>query len=215
MYVGTGRYLGASDVNDQSQQSLYAIVDQMNATGIGNARSETTCPLVKQTLTIINSNTRSTSTLPVDFASKCGWFLDFNPANATPGERVNVDPKLQLGMLAVATNIPEQSVCTVGGTSFLYFLDYQSGTFAPTAAGQVAGQRGGQLHRGGHQHLPAAGRPHGDDGDDVGRQAPGVRRSAPAEPRERRQARDVEGTAELSARTISGARPPAGRFFSW
>ena len=140
VYVGTGRYLGVSDVNDTSQQSLYAIVDQMNATGIGNARTETSCPLVQQSLTIINSTTRSTSTLPVDFASKCGWFIDFNPANASPGERVNIDPKLQLGILAVATNIPQNSVCTVGGSSFLYFFDYSTGTFVATSSGQVAGQ---------------------------------------------------------------------------
>ena len=68
-------------MNDQNQQSLYAIVDQLNATGIGNARTETSCPLVQQTLTVLDANTRSTSTLPVDLASKCGWYLDFNPAN--------------------------------------------------------------------------------------------------------------------------------------
>jgi type IV pilus assembly protein PilY1 len=143
IYVGTGRYLGASDVNDQNQQSLYAIVDQLNATGLGNVRSETTCPLVQQTITVQGVNSRTTTTLPVDFASKCGWFLDFNPGNDSPGERVNVDPKLQLGVLAVATNIPEQSVCTVGGSSFLYFFDYTTGTFVATAAGGVAGTRVG------------------------------------------------------------------------
>ncbi len=139
VFVGTGRYLGASDVNDQGQQSLYGIVDRLNATGIGNARTETTCPLVQQTLQVGGNNTRTTSNLPVSLSTNCGWFLDFNPANSTPGERVNVDPKLQLGVLAVATNIPEQSVCTVGGSSFLYFFDYTTGSAVPTAAGGVAG----------------------------------------------------------------------------
>ena len=143
IYVGTGRYLGGSDVNDQNQQSLYAIVDQLNATGIGDARTETSCPLVQQSLTVLDANTRSTSTLPVDLASNCGWFLDFNPANSSPGERVNVDPKLQLGVLAVATNIPEKSVCTVGGSSFLYFFDYTTGQFVSTSTGSVAGSRVG------------------------------------------------------------------------
>lgn len=143
VYVGTGRYLGASDVSDTNQQSLYAIVDQLSATGIGNARTETTCPLVQQSLTVIDTNTRSTSTLPVDLASKCGWYLDFNPAGSSPGERVNIDPKLQLGVLAVATNIPENSVCTVGGSSFLYFFDYSTGQFVSTSTGAVAGSRVG------------------------------------------------------------------------
>jgi type IV pilus assembly protein PilY1 len=142
IYVGTGRYLGATDLTDLGQQSLYAIVDNLTATGLGNARTETTCPLVQQSLTVINVNTRSTSTLPVNLASKCGWFLDFNPVGGnTPGERVSVDPKLQLGVLAVATNIPEVSVCSVGGTSFLYFFDYTTGQFVSTSVGAVAGQR--------------------------------------------------------------------------
>jgi type IV pilus assembly protein PilY1 len=141
VYVGTGRYLGSPDVSDQNQLSLYAIVDQLQATGLGDARTETSCPLVQQTITVLNANTRSTSTLPVDLASKCGWFLDFNPANQTPGERVNVDPKLQLGVLAVATNIPENSVCVVGGSSFIYFFDYATGQFVSTSSGQVAGTR--------------------------------------------------------------------------
>jgi type IV pilus assembly protein PilY1 len=146
IYVGTGRYLGASDVTDLNQQSLYAIVDQLQATGIGNARTETTCPLVQQSLTVVNVNTRSTSQLPVNLTTQCGWFLDFNPADSsgvktTPGERVSVDPKLQLGVLAVATNIPENSVCTVGGSSFLYFFDYTTGQFVSTSSGSVAGSR--------------------------------------------------------------------------
>ena len=142
VYVGTGRYLGSSDLTDLNQQSLYAIVDQLTGTGLGNARTETTCPLVQQSLTVINVNTRSTSTLPVDLTTRCGWFLDFNPTGGnTPGERVSVDPKLQLGVLAVATNIPDSSVCSVGGSSFLYFFDYSTGQFVSTSTGNVAGQR--------------------------------------------------------------------------
>jgi len=142
IYVGTGRYLGSSDLTDLNQQSLYAIVDQLTGTGLGNARTETTCPLVQQSLTVINVNTRSTSTLPVDLTTRCGWFMDFNPTGGnTPGERVSVDPKLQLGVLAVATNIPDNSVCSVGGSSFLYFFDYSTGQFVSTSTGNVAGQR--------------------------------------------------------------------------
>lgn len=143
VFVGTGRYLGASDVGSPplQQQSFYALRDDLNATSLGDVHSATTC-LVKQTLTVIDQNTRSTSQQPVDLGAKCGWYLDFSPGTfAGDGERVNVDPKLQLGVLAVATNIPEQSVCTVGGSSFLYFFDYTTGQFVSTMTGQVAGQR--------------------------------------------------------------------------
>jgi type IV pilus assembly protein PilY1 len=140
VFVATGRYLGASDLNDTSQESVYAIRDDLAATGVGNPRSSS-CPFVQQTLSVINANTRTTSTAPVDFSKQCGWFLDFNPAGASPGERVNVDPQLQLGVLALATNIPEKSVCTVGGSSFIYFLDYGTGRFVSTSLNGVAGTK--------------------------------------------------------------------------
>ncbi|HXS51866.1 MAG TPA: PilC/PilY family type IV pilus protein [Usitatibacter sp.] len=143
VFVGTGRYLGASDVGapPQPQQSFYALRDDLDATPLGDVHATGSC-LVKQTLTVIDQNTRSTSQQPVDLGTNCGWFLDFSPGSfAGDGERVNVDPKLQLGVLAVATNIPEDSVCTVGGSSFLYFFDYTTGQFVSTMTGQVAGQR--------------------------------------------------------------------------
>src|SRR5579862_731762 len=142
IYVGTGRYLGATDLSDLNQQSLYAIVDKLTGTGIGNARTETTCPLVFQSLIVQDANHRTSQTNPVDLTTKCGWYVDFNPTGGnTPGERVNVDPKLQLGVLAVVTNIPDSSVCTVGGSSFLYFFDYSRGSFVSTSVNQVTGFR--------------------------------------------------------------------------
>jgi len=140
VFVATGRYLGATDLNDGSQQSVYAIRDDLAATGVGNPRTSS-CPFVQQTLSIIDANTRTTSHNPVDFSKQCGWFLDFNPASASPGERVNLDPQLQLGVLALATNIPEKSICTVGGSSFIYFLDFASGGFVSTSLNGVAGQK--------------------------------------------------------------------------
>jgi type IV pilus assembly protein PilY1 len=144
IFVGTGRYLGATDLADTTQQSLYGIEDLGAA--YGNPRSSSLCRFVSQTLTAIDPSTRTTSNNSVNWAlsagpsNTCGWYLDFNIA-ATPGERVNVDPSLQLGVLTVATNIPENSVCTVGGSSFLYFFDYAKGTFVSTATGQVAGTK--------------------------------------------------------------------------
>jgi type IV pilus assembly protein PilY1 len=127
VYIGTGRYLGASDVADTGQQSLYAVKDDLTATGIGNAN--TAACMVSQTLSVLDANTRVvTSNNAVDLNVKCGWRLNFNPGNTTPGERVNVDMKLQLGVLGLITNIPENSICTIGGSSFIYFFDFAKGT---------------------------------------------------------------------------------------
>jgi type IV pilus assembly protein PilY1 len=144
LFVGTGRYLGTTDLADTTQQTLYGLED--TGTAYGNPRSSTVCRFIGQTLTAPTTTTRTTSNTNVPWSTSagasntCGWYLDFNIA-ATPGERINLDPSLQLGVLAVATNIPEQSVCTVGGSSYLYFFDYSKGTFVSTATGQVAGTK--------------------------------------------------------------------------
>jgi type IV pilus assembly protein PilY1 len=127
VYVGTGRYLGASDLTDTGQQTLYGIKDDLTATSAGTPHSNA-C-FVQQTLGVVDANTREiASPLPVDLSTKCGWFIDFNPSSSSPGERINVDMKLQLGVLGVITNIPENSACKVGGSSFIYFFDYADGS---------------------------------------------------------------------------------------
>jgi type IV pilus assembly protein PilY1 len=148
VYVGTGRYLGASDLADPAtltppeqwayQQSLYAIKDRNVA--LGNVR--TSSPgLVQQTLTTTSLTTRSTSSNAVDWSGKDGWYVDFNPGNASPGERVNLDPQLVLGTLLVGTAVPNNSVCSVGGDSWLYQFNYQSGAFIASAPNSVVGQK--------------------------------------------------------------------------
>lgn len=130
VYVGTGRYIGPTDLLDQGQQSLYAIKDRLDATPLGNPRTTTPCAFTPQIMTASGSDIREVlSPTPVDVASAttCGWYVDFNPGNNSPGERVNIDMRLQLGVLSVVANIPEQSVCSIGGYSFLYFFDFAGG----------------------------------------------------------------------------------------
>jgi type IV pilus assembly protein PilY1 len=149
VFVGTGRYLGSSDVLNTTQQSVYAIKDPLDAAGVGDVRNSPvasctgTNKFVKQSLVVSGTDTFTVTNNPVDFGINCGWYLDFSAAPNPAGERVNVDPKLQLGVLAVATNIPEKSICTVGGTSWLYFFDYRgySGSLEnpPAVVGQKIG----------------------------------------------------------------------------
>ncbi|MEO5692232.1 MAG: PilC/PilY family type IV pilus protein [Usitatibacter sp.] len=145
VFVGTGKYLGASDLSDLNQQSLYAIRDDLTAAGVGDVRNSPVAPCTfrKQTLNVINANSRSVTGTAVDMslAAGCGWYIDFNPANSTPGERMNIAPKLQLGVLVAGTNIPEKSICTLGGSSFLYFFDYQQGLAVNPVPGTTVGQR--------------------------------------------------------------------------
>jgi type IV pilus assembly protein PilY1 len=148
VYVGTGRYLGPDDLADPAtlspalpwayQQSLYAIKDRSIA--LGNVRSSSP-GLVQQTLTTTSDTTRSTSSKAVDWTGKDGWYIDFNPGNASPGERVNIDPQLIQGTLILATAVPNNSVCKIGGDSWFYQFDYKAGTFVASAQGGVVGQK--------------------------------------------------------------------------
>jgi len=145
VYVGTGRYMGEDDLQDPAtltpaqpfayQQSIYGIKDR-NVT-YANFR---TGSVVVNTL-IDQGTTRTTSNNPVNWTTQDGWYLDFNPGGTSPGERVNLDPQLVQGTLAVVTNVPNNTACTIGGDSWVYFFDYKNGTFVSSATASVAGTK--------------------------------------------------------------------------
>ncbi|MDB5772916.1 MAG: pilY1 [Burkholderia sp.] len=139
--IATGRYLGASDLSDTRQNSVYTIRDDLTATGHGKVRTAEV--LVKQSFSTVagNEGRRTTTTLPVDWTGKAGWYLDLNAENKSPGERVNVDMRQQLGLLTFAGNVPDTDACSVGGYTWLYWLDYKTGQFVKGAENATAGKR--------------------------------------------------------------------------
>lgn len=142
VFVGTGRYLGVTDLVDPAtlglpyayQQSVYAIKD--SGVAHGNFRAS---GAIQQTITQLSPTTRTVSSRPVDWTAVTGWYVDLNPGNLSPGERVNVDPQLVLGTLLVATNVPNSNACSVGGDSWLYQFNFSTGSYVPTAPSQVLG----------------------------------------------------------------------------
>lgn len=147
VFVGTGRYLGVGDISDASEQSIYAIKDGLTGTGIGNVRSST---MLQRTLAQTTGSVsgafagrtiRTVTGQTMTWSTRDGWYLDLNPGNASPGERVNVDMTLQFNTLTVPTNVPAESACDVGGYGFLYFLDINSGLNLSTATEGMAGVR--------------------------------------------------------------------------
>jgi type IV pilus assembly protein PilY1 len=153
VFVGTGRYLGATDLASTQQQSFYAIKDALNASSLGSPRSggslfvaqtetTTTCPSGTSTsICTAGQSVRTSSSNPVSFATDNGWYLDFPDS----GERDNSDPTLALGTLAFNTNVPNSSACTVGGYSYRYFLNYCTGAPVSTAGTVVAVTLGNAL----------------------------------------------------------------------
>jgi len=128
--VGTGRYLGTSDLGDKSVQSLYVLHEKLDNTDLGNLRGHS--GMVRQTM---NSSHVSPTTQRVDWDSKVGWFIDFDQ---TAGERVNVEMDLQLnpGMITLATTVPTPTPCSPGGTSWLYFFRLDTGTLLASEESQ-------------------------------------------------------------------------------
>lgn len=118
--VATGRYLGTGDVGDTALQSIYTFKDDLSATGLGSLRSN--AGMVQQTLKADRSGLDNGAT--INWGSQKGWYVDLG---LTAGERVNVDFDQQLNQLIVASNIPQPTVCSPGGSSWLYYLDVGSG----------------------------------------------------------------------------------------
>jgi type IV pilus assembly protein PilY1 len=156
LYVGTGRYLGNPDLEDQGagesawQHSLYAFIDCGTACPTGSLRSDAN--MKARTLTSISPTERGVAELPADGTLDVdwtlpsgGWYIDFNPTfggvEQSPGEGVNiVDPRLVLGTLVVTTNAPSAGgTCAVGGTSYFYNFDFKTGDPVSTSPNGVVG----------------------------------------------------------------------------
>jgi type IV pilus assembly protein PilY1 len=136
IFVGTGRFLGVSDKGDTSKQSIYAIADDL----AGNTPVTDRTPLVQQTITAIDSTSRTVSSVNVvDWtnASVRGWFIDL----PDKGERVSVDPQLQLGTLVIGSNVPSTDTCVACGTAWINTFDFRTGGYVAGATGNAVSQK--------------------------------------------------------------------------
>ena len=153
VYVGTGKFLGVTDISDTQFQSFYAVIDSGGSTTLTTPRTtgsgfvkqvltNGTCPMGAPASVCTQGQTVRTSTSnPVDWTLNKGWYMDFLGA----GERASTDPSLGLGTLLFTTNLPSLtsgSVCgdpsTSGAKSFLYALNYKTGGAVSNSSG-VAG----------------------------------------------------------------------------
>ena len=135
VYVGTGKYIGATDLTHTATQSVYALKDPLTNAPLGDVRANST--VVAQTFSEAGLNLpRTVTNLAVNWVSGNGWRVDL----LSPGERVNVDMQLLYNTLTFASNIPSNDVCTIGGSSYLYQLDIGTGSIPSTATSTVAGR---------------------------------------------------------------------------
>lgn len=159
VYVGTGRYLGASDVGTTVQNSFYAIKDDLTTTTtynsprtyssfIGQRTVDSVCPPGTDVLIclpgqVVRTVTQVTGAASDSLKNMNGWYVDFP---ATSNEIEFTDPKLTLGTLAFSTSVPRaptSQVCTPKtgaseGDAFGYMLDYLTGGVVGTTSGVIA-----------------------------------------------------------------------------
>lgn len=128
VYFGTGSYFADGDnvVGSSPQlQRFYGVLDA----GATVAMSQ----LVAQTVTnegVSNSKRyRVTSTNPVSYATKKGWYLNLQSPGAAngAGERVVSSALLRAGRVIFSTLTPSVDPCDYGGKSWLMELDAISG----------------------------------------------------------------------------------------
>lgn len=146
IFVGTGRYLGVSDLSDATTQSIYAIKDRLSASDFGNPRlvannfvqqtlSNGTCP-ANSAICSPGSPIRSNGNpQAVDLLEKNGWYVDLPSTR----ERVTNEPVLVGGVLGVTSNVINSSgICTVGGSSWINYFDYRTGGAVDSAQSIVS-----------------------------------------------------------------------------
>ncbi|QHI98153.1 hypothetical protein GT347_09225 [Xylophilus rhododendri] len=136
VYQGTGAYLGVSDISTTQSQTMYAIKDTLaTATGslYGSPRANTCAAaatssgcFVRQILTDASGTRTSSSSVSYSWslATMNGWYIDM----PTTGERMDVDPILQLSTLFFVSNAPSTAgACSVGGSSYKNYVNYSTG----------------------------------------------------------------------------------------
>lgn len=135
VFIGTGKYLEASDLTDTSTQSLYAISDESYQDTDNSAATlfpRGSSAMVQQTITN-SGNTRTVSNLVVDYNSKRGWYIDLPDS----GERQNVASQLVFGTLIVPSIVPAAdpatAECSPGGYGWINFLNFKTGGIVASA----------------------------------------------------------------------------------
>ena len=135
VHVGTGRYLGTTDSADTQTQTVWTLHDNLTTTPLTDLRAT----LRQMTITDQGSGTSAFRTIgcTAQCGSTEGWFADLPDS----GERVNIDMKLQLGTLVVASNVPQNNACNIGGYSWLNYFDNATGNAIATSPNEAVGTK--------------------------------------------------------------------------
>lgn len=142
VYVGTGQYLGNSDVpgdiaensHATQVQSMYGIIDDTSIASppLPNIRGSSggSCPedggsgdFVCQRVVTTSDGTYTLSSMQLQ-SNHSGWYFDLPVQNG----RINTHPALtSTGVLVFTVNVPSSAICDPGGSSWFFAVDAASG----------------------------------------------------------------------------------------
>ncbi len=136
----TGQLLGSDDLSNTQVHSIWGVVDPL--TNTTTAYTDMRASMKPMAMTQVGTGASATRTVACTGSSSAcnvttGWVIDLPDS----GERVNVDPKLQLGTLVVASNVPQTSACTIGGYSWINFVNFTTGAEVANSTGGAASQK--------------------------------------------------------------------------
>jgi type IV pilus assembly protein PilY1 len=139
---GTGKFLEATDkVPPFNTQTIYALADDITVSGPGPVIPDVRNPADIRPRVLVpgpgaDERTVQPGTAP-NWDTDHGWLVDL----PDPGERVNIDPIVQLGFLSIPSNVPTSDTCTAGGYSWFNFLDIATGGYVPAPGNLMASKK--------------------------------------------------------------------------
>ncbi|MCX7563986.1 PilC/PilY family type IV pilus protein [Xanthomonadaceae bacterium XH05] len=149
VYFGTGRYFLNDDRSvllNPAVESFYAVWDGDGWSAPGTTSVATATynrsNLVKQTLSAEMAADgkiiRKTSTNPLDWGSKKGWYLELATNGNAQGERFVGVPTVALGLVFFTTFLPnaDSDACASSGTNWLNVVDATTGVGGLDVGGQ-------------------------------------------------------------------------------
>lgn len=107
IYFGTGKYTEGADLSDQQQQSFYCLRED-----------GTTSTLYPSSLVEVTPSTTDTQ-------GWRGWYRDLQFG---AGERVTQPAVIIEGVVYFTSFMPVDAICSAGGDSYLYHIDFENGT---------------------------------------------------------------------------------------
>ncbi|WP_140629047.1 pilus assembly protein [Methylibium rhizosphaerae] len=142
VFVGTGRLLADSDINNSQVQSLYAIIDGTKTAFHTNATlpKEADFPITRSEAGELEPNTQLDQGIGSAPKASMGWYHDFGrAATSSVTERVTVHPVYLNGIVAVAVNLPSGDACDPAGTSRAIAVNMATGkSVLQNADGSIA-----------------------------------------------------------------------------